>query len=51
MPIQAPKMIFSYHSVNTEPPYTLWECDHIRLSHAGLLKTLSESFDSTQDER
>jgi len=50
MPIQAPKMIFVPLSEH-RAPYTLWECDHIRLSLAGLLKTLSESFDSAQDER
>ena len=50
MPIQAPKMIFVPLREH-RAPYTLWECDHIRLSLAGLLKTLSESFDSAQDER
>ena len=50
MPIQAPKMIFVPLSEH-RAPYTLWECDHVKLSLAGLLKTLSESFDSAQDER
>jgi hypothetical protein len=50
MPIQAPKMIFVPLREH-RAPYTLWECDHIKLSLAGLLKTLSESFDSAQDER
>ena len=50
MPIQAPKLIFVPLREH-RAPYTLWECDHIRLSRAGLLKTLSESFDSAQDER
>ena len=50
MPIQAPKIIFVPLREH-RAPYTLWECDHIRLSLAGLLKTLSESFDSAQDER
>ena len=49
MPIQAPKMIFVPLREH-RAPYTLWECDHIKLSLAGLLKTLSESFDSAQDE-
>ena len=50
MPIQAPKMIFVPLREH-RAPYTLWECDHIKLSLAGLLKTLSESFDCAQDER
>jgi len=50
MPIQAPKMIFVPLREH-RAPYTLWECDHIKLSLAGLLKTLSESFHSAQDER
>jgi hypothetical protein len=50
MPIQAPKMIFVLLREH-RAPYTFWECDHIKLSLAGLLKTLSESFDSAQDER
>ena len=37
MPIQAPKMIFVPLREH-RAPYTLWECDHVGLSLAGLLK-------------